>query len=121
VTAGDSAASRQSFRSNKSRGSSLFPLQACAAGVFPRGRGRSCAERDAWHRDESVPGSTRTGAEKATTPLDLFDLKGIVETLLSRLRVTGCAFVPAEHPTFQRGRRTARLMIGETEVACSGR
>ena len=42
--------------------------------------------------------------------LDFFDHKGIVETLLSRLRITG-GFIPIEHPTFQLG-RVAQLMGG---------
>lgn len=44
--------------------------------------------------------------------LDFFDLKGIVETLLDRMHVTGAAFEPAEHPTFQSG-RTARLVLAD--------
>ncbi len=42
--------------------------------------------------------------------LDFYDLKGIVETLLDRLRLTDCAFVPTEHPTFQSG-RVAKLLV----------
>ncbi len=56
---------------------------------------------------------------KSDEPLDFYDLKGILETLLSRLRVTGYSFVPAEHPTFQRG-RAAGLVIGEAEVGVLG-
>ncbi len=43
--------------------------------------------------------------------LDFFDLKGVVETLLARLHVTGAAYEPAEHPTFLPG-RTAVLLVG---------
>jgi phenylalanyl-tRNA synthetase beta chain len=56
---------------------------------------------------------------KSDEPLDFYDLKGIVETLLSRLRVTGHVFAPAEHPTFQRG-RVARLLVGEMEIGILG-
>jgi phenylalanyl-tRNA synthetase beta chain len=56
---------------------------------------------------------------KSDEPLDFYDLKGIVETLLSRLRVTGYVFVPADHPTFQRG-RVARLLIGQTDIGVLG-
>ncbi len=52
---------------------------------------------------------------KSDEPLDFYDLKGIVETLLGRLRVTGYSFAPAEHPTFQRG-RVATLRLGETDI-----
>jgi phenylalanyl-tRNA synthetase beta chain len=52
-------------------------------------------------------------------PLDFYDLKGIVETLLSRLRVAEYAFVPADHPTFQRG-RAARLVTGDSEIGVLG-
>jgi len=50
---------------------------------------------------------------------DFFDLKGIVETLLSRLRITGARFVPIEHPTFQPG-RVAQLRAGEAELGLLG-
>jgi phenylalanyl-tRNA synthetase beta chain len=56
---------------------------------------------------------------KTDEPLDFYDLKGIVETLLSRLRVTGYVFVPADHPTFQRG-RVARLLIDQTDIGVLG-
>jgi phenylalanyl-tRNA synthetase beta chain len=51
--------------------------------------------------------------------LDFFDLKGVVETLLARLHVTGTVYEPVEHPTFQRG-RTARLLLGDPTAADSG-
>jgi phenylalanyl-tRNA synthetase beta chain len=57
--------------------------------------------------------------EADLTPFDYFDLKGVVETLLSRLRVKGCTFVPADSPTFQTG-RAAHLLLGETKVGVLG-
>jgi phenylalanyl-tRNA synthetase beta chain len=42
--------------------------------------------------------------------LDFFDLKGVVETLLARLHVTGRVYEQAEHPTLQKG-RAARLLV----------
>ena len=42
--------------------------------------------------------------------LDFYDLKGIVETLLDRLRLTDYTFAPTEHPTFQSG-RVAKLLV----------
>jgi phenylalanyl-tRNA synthetase beta chain len=56
---------------------------------------------------------------KSNEPLDFYDLKGIVETLLSRLRVTGYDFAPADHPTFQRG-RVARLLLDDTDIGVLG-
>lgn len=51
--------------------------------------------------------------------LDFFDLKGVVETLLERLHVTGVVYEPAEHPTFQPG-RTAGLFIQGVEIGVLG-
>jgi phenylalanyl-tRNA synthetase beta chain len=48
--------------------------------------------------------------------LDFFDLKGVIETLLARLHVTGASYEPAEHPTFQAG-RTACLKVGDPSAA----
>lgn len=53
------------------------------------------------------------------TPFDYFDLKGVVETLLGRLRVRGCTFVPADSPTFQTG-RAAHLLLGDQKVGVLG-
>jgi phenylalanyl-tRNA synthetase beta chain len=41
--------------------------------------------------------------------LGFFDLKGVVETLLARLHVTGVAYEKAQHPALQQG-RTARIL-----------
>jgi phenylalanyl-tRNA synthetase beta chain len=51
--------------------------------------------------------------------LDYFDLKGVVETLLRRLHVSGATYEPVEHPTFQVG-RTALLRVGEAEIGVLG-
>ena len=51
--------------------------------------------------------------------LDFFDLKGVVETILSRLHVTGVVYEPADHPTYQPG-RTARLIVGGVEIGLMG-
>jgi phenylalanyl-tRNA synthetase beta chain len=51
--------------------------------------------------------------------LDFFDLKGVVETLLERLHVSGVVFEAVQHPTFQPG-RTARLRIGKAEIGTLG-
>ena len=44
--------------------------------------------------------------------LDFFDLKGVVEALLTGLHVKDAIFEPADHPTFQPG-RTARVLLPE--------
>jgi len=51
--------------------------------------------------------------------MDFFDLKGVVEALLSRLGIKDYAVHPAEHPTFHPG-RTATLTISGAEVGVLG-
>ncbi|HLI06626.1 MAG TPA: phenylalanine--tRNA ligase subunit beta [Ktedonobacteraceae bacterium] len=43
-------------------------------------------------------------------PVDFYDLKGIIETLLARLHITRYRFTPTQHPTFHPG-RTALLEL----------
>jgi phenylalanyl-tRNA synthetase beta chain len=50
---------------------------------------------------------------------DFFDLKGVVEALLSGLHLTAVAFEPVTHPTFAPG-RTARVLVGGEEVGTLG-
>jgi phenylalanyl-tRNA synthetase beta chain len=52
-------------------------------------------------------------------PLDFFDLKGLVETLLARLHIEDAAYEPVAHPTFQEG-RTARLSLAGEHVGILG-
>jgi phenylalanyl-tRNA synthetase beta chain len=62
----------------------------------------------------------RTWLAAADEPgLDFFDLKGVVETLLERLHVSGAVFEPVEWPTFQLG-RTARLAVNDSEIGILG-
>lgn len=51
--------------------------------------------------------------------IDFFDLKGVVETILGRLHITGAAYQPAEHPTYQPG-RTARLVVNGVDIGLLG-
>ncbi|HSR31772.1 MAG TPA: phenylalanine--tRNA ligase subunit beta [Anaerolineae bacterium] len=53
--------------------------------------------------------------ESDGSEIDYFDLKGVVETLLSRLHLPSGSYLPAEHPAFQAG-RTARILIGDLQV-----
>lgn len=48
-------------------------------------------------------------------PADFYDLKGIIETLLTRLRIPRYRFTPTQHPTFHPG-RTALLELPRLSV-----
>lgn len=61
------------------------------------------------------PRSERHWLATGGPDLDFFDLKGVVETLLTRLHISGAAFRSAEHPTFQQG-RTAQVLLEDPKV-----
>ncbi|MBM4429847.1 MAG: phenylalanine--tRNA ligase subunit beta, partial [Chloroflexi bacterium] len=69
----------------------------------------------------AMTGRRRGGSGSGGVPekLDFYDLKGVIETLLSRLRLTDCVYAPAEHPTFQSG-RVARLLVQGRDVGVLG-
>jgi len=46
-------------------------------------------------------------------------LKGVVETILSRLHITGAVYEAADHPTYQPG-RVARLTVNGVEIGFVG-
>ncbi len=52
-------------------------------------------------------------------PLGFFDLKGVAETLTTRLRLSDVKWERAEHPALHPG-RAARLLVGGTEVGVLG-
>jgi phenylalanyl-tRNA synthetase beta chain len=52
-------------------------------------------------------------------PVDFYDLKGIIETLLAGLRINGAMYEAVQHPTFYPG-RTARLIIGDKTIGTLG-
>lgn len=54
-----------------------------------------------------------------TRPLDFFDLKGIVESLLQGLHVANVAFEPADETSYRRG-RTAQLRVDGQVVGVLG-
>jgi len=56
---------------------------------------------------------------EAPPAYDFYDLKGIVEALLTALKIPGWQVEPAEHPTFRPG-RTARLLLGECQIGYMG-
>ncbi|MEI7989056.1 MAG: phenylalanine--tRNA ligase subunit beta, partial [Chloroflexota bacterium] len=45
------------------------------------------------------------------TPMDFYDLKGVIETLLDGLRITNVRYEAAEHPSFHPG-KCARIWVG---------
>jgi phenylalanyl-tRNA synthetase beta chain len=51
--------------------------------------------------------------------VDFYDLKGVVEALLSGLHIAGARYEPIEHPTYYPG-RTARLIVGESVIGTFG-
>ncbi len=59
------------------------------------------------------------GRESDRAALDFYDLKGVIEAVLTGLHITGAKFEPLEHPTYYPG-RTARLLIGERVIGMLG-
>jgi phenylalanyl-tRNA synthetase beta chain len=54
-----------------------------------------------------------------STPLDFYDLKGILSGLLDGLRLPEVRYEPWEHPSFHPG-KCARLLCGENQVGVFG-
>jgi phenylalanyl-tRNA synthetase beta chain len=54
-----------------------------------------------------------------TAPMNFYDFKGIVETLLGGLHVSGASFAASNHPLYHPG-RAAALKIGEQEIGAFG-
>ncbi len=54
-----------------------------------------------------------------TTPMDFFDLKGVVQALLSGLHIGGASYVPTEHQAFHPG-RAALLKLDDQEIGVLG-
>jgi phenylalanyl-tRNA synthetase beta chain len=60
------------------------------------------------------------GWQKADlTPMDFYDLKGILEGLFAALRIEGVGYEPSKYPIFHPG-KCARILIGEREVGVVG-
>jgi phenylalanyl-tRNA synthetase beta chain len=49
-----------------------------------------------------------------TEPVNFYDLKGVVETLLAGLHMTEVTFTPAKHPAYQPGRMAEVSVNGKT-------
>jgi phenylalanyl-tRNA synthetase beta chain len=54
-----------------------------------------------------------------TTPMDFFDLKGIVEQALSGLHLSEVRYEPGQHPSFHPG-KCARVFVGEKQIGVMG-
>lgn len=54
-----------------------------------------------------------------TTPMDFFDLKGIVDTTLRGLHLEDIRYEPVVHPSFHPG-KSARVLLGETQIGVMG-
>ncbi len=51
--------------------------------------------------------------------MDFFDLKGVLEELVSGLRIGTLKFLPGEHPSYHPG-KCARILIGDDQVGTMG-
>jgi phenylalanyl-tRNA synthetase beta chain len=54
-----------------------------------------------------------------TTPLDFFDLKGMVELALNGLHVAGIQYEPTSHPSFHPG-KCARVLVDGNQIGIMG-
>ncbi|MEA3439734.1 MAG: phenylalanine--tRNA ligase subunit beta [Chloroflexota bacterium] len=54
-----------------------------------------------------------------STPMDFFDLKGILEGLFEGLNMGEVVFEPAQHPSFHPG-KCARVLLGDVQVGVLG-
>jgi len=63
--------------------------------------------------------STPTWQAYDDNPMDFFDLKGIVEVMLSELRIAGASFEPWKNPILHPG-KCARVVVGERQIGIFG-
>jgi phenylalanyl-tRNA synthetase beta chain len=81
---------------------------------LPRGDGQLPDERLTLAIAMAGPRSPRTlHGGPAGEPLDFFDLKGVLEALLARLRVPGASVARGNYPAFHPGRAADLLLDGE--------
>lgn len=57
--------------------------------------------------------------DSSSSIMDFFDLKGIIELLMSGLHIENLCVEPTEHPTYRPG-YTARLLLGEHQLGVMG-
>lgn len=67
----------------------------------------------------SGPRSDKTWQPADTTPMDFFDLKGVVQDLVAGLHIADSSFAPTTHPMLHPG-RAAELRIGGASVGVLG-
>ncbi len=65
------------------------------------------------------PRSLPTWQSGDTSLMDFYDLKGIINTLLESLHITGIRYEPAQNPSFHPG-KCARVLVGEQQVGIMG-
>jgi phenylalanyl-tRNA synthetase beta chain len=63
-------------------------------------------------QDENWQGASRA-------PMDFWDIKGVVQVLIERLRLNDVRYEPSDHPTYHTG-RAAKLSVGEKEIGTFG-
>jgi phenylalanyl-tRNA synthetase beta chain len=63
-------------------------------------------------QDENWQGASRA-------PMDFWDIKGVVQVLVERLRLNDVRYEPSDHPTYHTG-RVAKLSVGEKEIGTFG-
>jgi phenylalanyl-tRNA synthetase beta chain len=61
--------------------------------------------------------TTWLGAD--STPMNFYDLKGVLETLFEQLRLGERNYLPVEHPSYHPG-KVARVLVGEIPVGVLG-
>jgi phenylalanyl-tRNA synthetase beta chain len=61
------------------------------------------------------------GAERVTTPLDFFDLKGVVEALADQFHLEKVSYRPAPHVTALHPGQSAELVVGDKAVGHFGK
>ena len=63
-------------------------------------------------QDENWQGASRA-------PMDFWDIKGVVQVLIERLRLNELRYEPSDHPTYHTG-RAAKLSVGKKEIGVFG-
>jgi phenylalanyl-tRNA synthetase beta chain len=54
-----------------------------------------------------------------STPMDFYDMKGVVSGFVEGLNLSGVAYEPSQHPAFHPG-KCARITLGDTQLGVFG-
>jgi phenylalanyl-tRNA synthetase beta chain len=65
------------------------------------------------------PRDVPSWASAESTPMDFYDMKGVLQTLLSGLGLKELSYEPAGHPAFHPA-KSAKLMVGERQLGVFG-